>query len=170
MQLQQEKDSCFTAQEAYQIISDAIDFAEEDNGFINSFIFERALWVCAARTLYEDKLDEINTSLLEDGSPLITWNKLIEDGTIDTMVEEHKNSLDYLAVNAEKWFDEYTEASHSMRSLIDVINTLMEGMSGNLGKQLDLFKNDADIQNVIDIADNWGLNRDGGDLLNKVNN
>ena len=165
MQLLQEKDSCFTAQEAYQIISDAIDFAEEDNGFINSFIFERALWICAARTLYEDKVDEINTSLLEDGSPLITWNSLIEDGTIDQMVADHKESLDYLAADASKWFDEYTEAAHSMRSLVDVINALMEGMSGNLGKQLDAFKQDSDIQNVIDIADKWGLDRDGGSLF-----
>lgn len=165
MQLRLEKDSCFTAQEAYQIISDAIDFAEEENGFINSFIFERALWVCAARTLYPEKTDEINASLLEDGSPLITWNKLLEDGTLDNLSADYEESLDYLAESASEWFEEYTEAAHSMRSLVDVINALMEGMSSNLGKQLDLFKSDADIQNVMDIADKWGLDRDGSAIL-----
>lgn len=167
MQLQLEKDSVFSAQEAYQIISDAIDFAEEDGGFINSFIFERALYVCAARALYEDKADEINTSLLEDGSPLITWDKLLEDGTIDKMVDEHKDSLDYLADLGGIWFQEYVDAAHSMRSLVDVVNTLMEGMAGNMGKQLEMFKNDAGIQNVTEIANKWGMNNDGGDMLGK---
>lgn len=167
MQLQLEKDSVFSAQEAYQIISDAIDFAEEDGGFINSFIFERALYVCAARVLYEDKADEINTSLLEDGSPLITWDKLLEDGTIDKMIDEHKDTLDYLADLGGIWFQEYVDAAHSMRSLVDVVNTLMEGMAGNMGKQLEMFKNDAGIQNVTEIANKWGMNNDGGDMLGK---
>lgn len=167
MQLQLEKDSVFSAQEAYQIISDAIDFAEEDGGFINSFIFERALYVCAARILYEDKADKINTSLLEDGSPLITWDKLLEDGTIDKMVDEHKDTLDYLADLGGVWFQEYVDAAHSMRSLVDVVNTLMEGMAGNMGKQLEMFKNDAGIQNVTEIANKWGMNNDGGDVLGK---
>ena len=167
MQLQLEKDSAFSAQEAYQIISDAIDFAEEDGGFINSFIFERALYVCAARALYDDKADEINTSLLEDGSPLITWDKLLEDGTIDKMIDEHKDTLDYLADLGEIWFQEYVDAAHSMRSLVDVVNTLMEGMAGNMSKQLEMFKNDADIQNVAEIADKWGMNNNGGDMLGK---
>ena len=167
MQLQLEKDSAFSAQEAYQIISDAIDFAEEDGGFINSFIFERVLYVCAARALYDDKADEINTSLLEDGSPLITWDKLLEDGTIDKMIDEHKYTLDYLADLGGIWFQEYVDAAHSMRSLVDVVNTLMEGMAGNMSKQLEMFKNDADIQNVTEIADKWGMNNNGGDILGK---
>ena len=167
MQLQLEKDSVFSAQEAYQIISDAIDFAEEDGGFINSFIFERALYVCAARALYDDKVNEINTSLLEDGSPLITWDKLLKDGTIDKMVDEHKDTLDYLADLGGIWFQEYVDAAHSMRSLVDVVNTLMEGMAGNMSKQLEMFKNDAGIQNVTEIADKWGMNNNGGDMLGK---
>lgn len=164
MNLEQEKNNIFTPQEIYEIISTAIDMAD-DEGFINSYVFERALYVCAARIIYEDKNEEINTSLLEDGSPLITWKKLLDDGTIDQMLAEHSESLDYLASLGESWFEEYTEAAHSLRSLIDVIQTFTDGMAGNIGKQLDMFKQDADVQNVIDIADKWGLDRNGQSLL-----
>lgn len=164
MNLEQEKNNVFTPQETYEIISAAIDMADDD-GFINSYVFERALYVCAARILYEDKADQINTSLLENGSPLVTWKELLDDGTIDQMVAEHSESLDYLASLGENWFEEYTEAAHSLRSLVDVIETLMGGMAENMGKQLDMFKKDAEVQNVIDIADKWGLDRNGESLL-----
>jgi hypothetical protein len=163
MHIEQEKKSVFTPQETYEIISAAIDMAD-DEGFVNSYVFERALYVCAARVLYEDKTDQINTSLLENGSPLITWKELLDDGTIDQMAE-HAESLDYLASLGETWFEEYTEAAHSLRSLVDVIQTLMAGMADNMGKQLDIFKQDTDIQGVVDIADKWGLDRNGESLF-----
>ena len=164
MNLEQEKNSVFTPQETYEIISAAIDMAD-DEGFVNSYVFERALYVCAARVIYEDKNEEINTSLLEDGSPLITWKKLLDDGTIDQMMAEHSESLNYLASLGEIWFEEYTEAAHSLRSLIDVIQAFTDGMAGSIGKQLDMFKQDSDVQNVINIADKWGLDRNGESLL-----
>ena len=164
MNLEQEKNNVFTPQETYEIISAAIDMADDD-GFINSYVFERALYVCAARILYEDKADQINESLLENGSPLVTWKELLDDGTIDQMIAEHSKSLDYLASIGQNWFEEYTEAAHSLRSLIDVIQTFTDGMAGNMGKQLDMFKQDTDVQNVIDIADKWGLDRNGQSLF-----
>lgn len=164
MNLEQEKNNIFTPQETYEIISAAIDMAD-DEGFINSYVFERGLYVCAARILYEDKADQINESLLENGSPLVTWKELLDDGTIDQMIAEHSKSLDYLASIGQNWFEEYTEAAHSLRSLIDVIQTFTDGMAGNMGKQLDMFKQDTDVQNVIDIADKWGLDRNGQSLF-----
>ena len=164
MQIEQEKNNVLTPQETYEIISAAIDMADDD-GFVNSFVFERGLYVCAARILYEDRAEEINVSLVEDDSPLITWKKLLDDGTIDQMIAEYSESLDYLASLGEVWFDEYTEAAHSLRSLIDVIQAFTDGMAGSMGKQLDMFKQDSDVQNVIDIADRWGLDRNGESLL-----
>ena len=166
MNLEQEKSNVFTPQETYEVISAAIDMAD-DEGFVNSYVFERALYVCAARILYEDKTEQINTSLLENGSPLITWKELLDDGTIDQMMAEHSESLDYLASFGATWFEEYTEAAHSLRSLIDVIQTFTDGMAGNMSKQLDMFKQDAEVQNAIDIADKWGLDRNGESLFGK---
>jgi hypothetical protein len=34
-----------------------------------------------------------------------------------------------------------------------------------MGKQLDIFKQDTDIQGVVDIADKWGLDRNGESLF-----
>lgn len=164
MNLEQEKNNVFTPQETYEIISAAIDMAD-DEGFVNSYVFERALYVCAARILYEDQLDKINTSLLENGSPLVTWKELLDEGIVDQMIAEYSESLNYLASLGEIWFEEYTEAAHSLRSLIDVIQAFTDGMAGSMGKQLDMFKQDADVQDVISIADKWGLDRNGESLF-----
>lgn len=167
MNLELEKNNVFSAQEIYNIISEAIDMADDD-GFINSFVFERALYVCAARVLYQDQediFDLINTSLIEDGSPLMTWQKLLENEVIDSMAAEYKDSLDNLATIGNTWFEEYTEAAHSMRSIVDVIEALTGGMASTMTGQLDAFK-DAEVQNIINIADKWGLNQNA-DLINK---
>jgi hypothetical protein len=49
---------------------------------------------------------------------------------------------------------------NSARGIIDVLQTFTQGIADNMGQQLDMFKNDADIASVQDIAEKWGLNAD----------
>jgi hypothetical protein len=57
--LETEKSLALNAQERYDIISLAMD-AADDNGFINSFIFERALYCYAAIILYPELREELS--------------------------------------------------------------------------------------------------------------
>ena len=56
--LENEKSLALDAQERYDIIGFAMD-AADDNGFINSFVFERALYCFAAIVLYPEHKDKI---------------------------------------------------------------------------------------------------------------
>jgi hypothetical protein len=56
--LETEKSLALDAQERYDIISFAMD-AADDNGFINSFVFERALYCYAAIMLYPEHKEEL---------------------------------------------------------------------------------------------------------------
>ena len=91
--LEFEKTSALDAQERYDIISMAAD-AADDNGFINSFIFERALYCFAAIILYPDRKEEL--AALAANNPLDSWKKLIEDDTLQEMRENYKEELDKL--------------------------------------------------------------------------
>ena len=56
--LEIEKTLTFSAQDRYDIISFAMD-AADDNGFINSFVFERALYCYAFMMLRPERKDEL---------------------------------------------------------------------------------------------------------------
>lgn len=60
-----EKTLALDAQERYDVISFAVD-AADDNGFINSFILERALYVYAAIMLYPEKKDEVSSLIVNN--------------------------------------------------------------------------------------------------------
>lgn len=57
--LETEKSLALDAQERYDIISFAMD-AADDNGFINSFVFERALYCYAAIMLYPEYKEQLS--------------------------------------------------------------------------------------------------------------
>ena len=63
-----EHDSHLSSQDRYDIISFAME-AADDNGFINSFVYERALYCYAAIMLYPERREEIG-NLLSD-SPIV---------------------------------------------------------------------------------------------------
>jgi hypothetical protein len=150
-----EKDENLSPQNIYDIVADALDLAEDD-GFLNSYVFERALYIFTARALYTDIADDINSSLLEDGSPLITWQKLIENETIDTMLAEHGTLLDTIAEVGDRWFEEYNEYLLSTRSLVPLVEKLTSGMADSLGKQVDALQNGG-LQDIQKFAQEWGM-------------
>ncbi len=59
LDLNKEKTSALSSAAQFDIINFAIQAAEE-NGFLNSFIFERALYCFAAIILNDDRKEEIS--------------------------------------------------------------------------------------------------------------
>lgn len=163
MNINLEKAYKLSSQERYDIISNAMDAAEDD-GFINQFVFIRSLYVFAARVLYPELTEQINTDLL-NGSPMIVWDKMLEDGIIDNMVDDYSDELNILADEGQIWLEDFMTYRNSARGIIDVLQIFTEGIAGNMGKQLDMFKNDADIIGIQEMAEKWGLNNNGGALL-----
>ena len=163
MNINLEKAYKLSSQERYDIISNAMDAAEDD-GFINQFVFIRSLYVFAARVLYPELTEQINTDLL-NGSPMMVWDKMLEDGIIDNMVNDYSDELNVLADEGQVWLEDFMTFRNSARGIIDVLQVFTENIAGGMEKRLEMFKNDMDITGVQEIAEKWGLNNDGSVLL-----
>ena len=82
IQLDAEKKRKLSTQDMYDILHFAAQSAE-DNGFINQFVYERALYAYAAVILYPDRKQELAAAI--SNNILDAWDVLIKDGTVENM-------------------------------------------------------------------------------------
>lgn len=148
--IKQEKSLALDAQERYDIIAFAMD-AADDNGFINSFVFERALCCYAAIMLYPEHKDLMAAAIAED--LLRSWSVLIENGTIENMQEEYADTLEVLFQEAHHWFEEYSDWAHSARGIIDMIQGFTGNMVENAAARLTQTAEQTGVQELLEIAD-----------------
>lgn len=150
-----EKNSKLTSQDIYDIIHFAAQSAE-DNGFVNQFVFQRALYAYAAIILYPERKAEIGRMISEN--LLDAWNALLEDGTVEDMYDKYQTELNLLADNGAVWFTDYVKYLQSARGVFSVF----QSFSGDIvNESVKRFKNafsENDAQDVLDIVDKWGMN------------
>lgn len=150
-----EKICKLSCMEQYEIMDFAMQ-AAEDNGFINSFIFERALYLYAAIVLFQERKEEIAAAIAE--SLPQAWTKFVEDGTIEQLINDYPDDMNMLADNAQRWYDEYVTYAHSARGLLDTIKIFSGDIVESAANRL-VNSTDGDISKILDIADSWGMNR-----------
>ena len=155
LDINKEKTYAITSAMQYDIINFAIQAAEE-NGFLNSFIFERALYCFAAIVLNDDRKEEIS-SLVAAGV-IEAWEKLVEDGTMDEMLASYPKELDELNNNAVRWFNEYNKYATSARGLLNNIQELSGNIVQSAADQLRTASTETGVMDLLKIADNWGMN------------
>lgn len=155
LDLNKEKTSALSSAAQFDIINFSIQAAEE-NGFLNSFIFERALYCFAAIVLNDDRKDEIS-SLVAKGV-IEAWEQLVEDGIMDELIVNYAEALDDLSENAQRWFEEYNKYTISARGLLNTIQELSGSIVQNAATQLRDASSDAGVLDVLKIADEWGMN------------
>ena len=151
-----DKDNPFSSNDMYQIMANAIISASVD-GYINSFIYERALFVYAAGFLYPEKLDEISEAV-DGGNILDTWDYLLKEGIIEDMADNYKRYLDDLADCAQIWYTENNQYDASFKGLIDVLSTLTSQLVNTNANALSDVINQENVQTVLQISDKWGMN------------
>lgn len=153
--LKVEKDLKLSAQEVYDICDFAVQ-ASYDDGFMNSYIYERALYIFAAIRLYEDRADEI-TSLAAQNINL-AWTTLLEDGLLEDMAVNYETECNYLCSIGETWFDDYTKYAQSARGLLNTIQNFTGELVSSAAEQFKQINGNGEVQEVLEIADKWGLN------------
>lgn len=149
-----EKKLKLTAQDMYDICDFATQAAYDD-GFMNSYIFERASLVFAAIRLYQDRADEITSLAAKNINT--AWTALLEDGTLDDMINNYKQECDYLCSIGEIWFDDYTKYAQSARGLLNTIQTFTGDLVSSAAEQFKQINENGEVQEVLQIADKWGL-------------
>lgn len=152
-----EKEKTLSTQEMYEILDFAVQ-AAEDNGFINSFVFVRAMYMYAAIRLYEDRREELQQMINSD--LLGSWDELVKDGTIENMNKDFYVDMNLLADYGQVWMDEFTAYAHSARGLLNTIQEFSADIVEQATQRLSSVVSNDDVKKVTDIAQEWGLNND----------
>lgn len=152
-----EKSLALDAQERYDIISFAMD-AADDNGFINSFIFERALYCYAAIMLYPEQKDSLSQQVA--ANLVQAWSTMIQNGLFEKMIDEFGSTLETLSEEAEKWYQEYSDWAHSARGILNVVQQFSGDIVQNAAARLTGTAQETGVNELLEIADEWGMTRD----------
>lgn len=159
--IEEEKNLVLTTQNLYDIC----DFATQaafDDGFMNSFIFERALFVFAAIYLYEDRHDELTELAAQNMNE--AYYTILQDGLLDQMSEDYPKELDTLGTIGQAWFDDYRTYAHSARGLLNSLQVFTGDMVRNAAAQLGTTVQNEGIQELLETAEEWGMGRNIGEV------
>lgn len=165
--LEREKSLGLSTQDVYDLINLAVE-AADDSGFVNTFVLERALYELAAVMYEEDPGRKSKMSSMVAENVNTAWDVMVKDGTIDALLEGHKEDVDYIADCAATWVSEYTEYAHSARGLLDAFQQVSGSIVDVAAKQLEKTAKDTGAAEVLEIADRWGMNRKAEDAQELV--
>lgn len=154
--LEYEKNRNLTTEQICIIVDFAIQ-AANDGGFLNSFIFERALCVFAAQILFPDKKDDIASSIGQGYDIRLAFDLLVKDGTVEKLQKDYAADMQHLQEVGQIWFEEVETYEHSARGLLDTINTLSGDIVQSAVQQLQQVAS-GDAKVVQDFANKWGFN------------
>lgn len=157
-----------TSQDIYDIIHFSAQSAE-DNGFVNQYVFERALYAYAAIILYPDRKEEIGRMV--SNNILDAWDALVSDGTTSDMEKNFSSDIKILGEVGSVWLDDYIKYLQSARGIFSTFQTFSgDIVESTVNRFKDAF-NENDAKTVLEIADKWGMNntpKDENKLKEKV--
>lgn len=154
-----------TSQEIYDMINSCLEEAE-DNGFLNQFVFERAL-VCHEVLLLIEDLDDIDGPMVAE-NPLTAFDHFLEMGYIQNLVKNHAATVDYIGKVAAQYFADYEKYLLSIGGVLNKAEIFSSEVLQNMAGQMnDLTKND-EIKETLKIAKEWGMDRQPPRVENPV--
>lgn len=144
-----------TSQDMYDIIHFAAQSAE-DNGFVNQFVFERALYAYAAIILYPDRKEEIGRRV--SNNILDAWDALLADGTIEDMNKNFAVDMDALGSIGSVWLDDYIKYLQSARGILSSFQEFSGDIIQTAVEKFKTVSDEVGANQVLEIANNWGMN------------
>lgn len=154
IQLDAEKKRKLSTQDMYDILHFAAQSAE-DNGFINQFVYERALYAYAAVILYPDRKQELAAAI--SNNILDAWDVLIKDGTVENMDKDFSIDMEELARNGSIWLTDYSSYLQSLRGVFSSFQIFSNDMVDSAVNRFKDTFNDNKAEEVLNILDKWGM-------------
>lgn len=155
--MSEEKNRTLTTQDVYDILDFSVQ-AADDEGFMNSFIFSRALYCFAALRLYTDRTDELRPVIAENINSAFDY--LLNDGTIEKMAEEYPQDLEYLASAGAEWFADFRDYAQSARGLLNTLQVFTGDIVNAAVEQFKAAAEETGVSEALAIADKWGMNNE----------
>ena len=138
-----------TSQEIYDMINSCLEEAE-DNGFLNQFVFERAL-VCHEVLLLIEDLDDIDGPMVAE-NPLSAFDHFLEMGYIQNLVKNHTATVDYIGKIAAQYFADYEKYLLSIGGVLNKAEIFSSEILQNMAGQMNDLTKNGDIQETLKIA------------------
>ena len=145
-----------TSQEIYDMINSCLEEAE-DNGFLNQFVFERAL-VCHEVLLLIEDLDDIDGPMVAE-NPLTAFDHFLEMGYVQNLVKNHTATVDYIGKIAAQYFEDYEKYLLSVGGVLNKAEIFSSEVLQNMAGQMNDLTKNGDMQETLKIANEWGMNR-----------
>lgn len=145
-----------TSQEIYDMINSCLEEAE-DNGFLNQFVFERAL-VCHEVLLLIEDLNDIDGPMVAE-NPLTAFDHFLEMGYIQNLIKNHTATVDYIGKIAAQYFEDYEKYLLSVGGVLNKAEIFSSEVLQNMAGQMNNLTKNGDIQETLKIANEWGMNR-----------
>lgn len=156
--IEYEKSKKLTTEQITMILDFAAQ-AASDEGYINSFIFERAVCVFAAQALFPEKKELIASAIGNDYDIRLAFDNIAKDGTLEKMLADYPSEMKYLLEDGKVWLEEVAKFQQSVRGILDSINTLSGDIVKTAAEQLQKAAS-GDAQIIQEFANKWGLDRD----------
>lgn len=144
-----------TSQDIYDIIHFSAQSAE-DNGFVNQYVFERALYAYAAIILYPDRKEEIGRMV--SNNILDAWDALLAEGTIEDMNKNFAVDMDALGRIGSVWLDDYIKYLQSARGILSSFQEFSGDIIQTAVEKFKTVSDEVGANQVLEIANNWGMN------------
>ena len=154
-----------TSQEIYDMINSCLEEAE-DNGFLNQFVFERAL-VCHEVLLLIEDLDDIDGPMVAE-NPLTAFDHFLEMGYIQNLIKNHADTVNYIGKIAAQYFEDYEKYLLSVGGVLNKAEIFSSEVLQNMAGQMNDLTKNGDIQETLKIANEWGMNRQPAKVENPV--
>lgn len=154
-----------TSQEIYDMINSCLEEAE-DNGFLSQFVFERALACHEVLLLIED-LDDIDGPMVAE-NPLIAFDHFLEMGYIQNLSKNYADTVAYINRIAAQYYVDYEKYLLSIGGVLNKAEIFSSQVLQNMGGQIKELTDNGDIRRTLQIADEWGMNRQPPKVENPV--
>lgn len=154
-----------TSQEIYDMINSCLEEAE-DNGFLSQFVFERALACHEVLLLIED-LNDIDGPMVAE-NPLSAFDHFLEMGYIQDLSKNHAVTVAYVNKIAAQYFADYEKYLLSIGGVLNKAEIFSSQVLQNMGGQIKELTDNEDIKRTLQIADEWGMNRQPPKVENPV--
>jgi hypothetical protein len=149
LNIEQIKNCPLTSQEIYDMINSCLEEAE-DNGFLNQFVFERAL-VCHEVLLLIEDLDDIDGPMVAE-NPLTAFDHFLEMGYIQNLIKNHTATVDYIGKVAAQYFEDYEKYLLSIGGVLNKAEIFSSEVLQNMAGQMNDLTKNGDIQETLKIA------------------
>lgn len=153
--IERESNMRMSSEERYIVLDHSLQSAD-DEGFVNDFIFKRAVFCYAAAVLLEDRREEIASMIAVN--PMMAWDALVKDGTMKKLAEDYKQDFEAMFDEYEIIKEAYEGYCNSVRGTFNTFQLFSGDITAKAAEQLAVLKeNRGDLEKAVNAAKKWGM-------------